>query len=236
MRARRTDRRAGFTLIELLVALSIFSLVVAMAAAAFWSVTKAWARGGEMLEQLHYGEFAMDQLVTAMRGAAWFSSKPEAFGFWLESDKASWVTSGTAFLPPDSPYQNGLHRLSVTVDSVDGERGLVVRAWPHLTEDADENDAEPLLVCPEVEEFACDWYDFDSETWSQDWEETNSLPKLVRLTLTMKKRKDFDENLELQRLVELEVAPDLPGKENRDRTVTPPTEPPPGTNSPPTGS
>ncbi len=35
----------------------------------------------------------------------------------------------------------------------------------------------------------------------------------------MKKRSDFDENLELQRLVVLEVAPDLPGRESRDRTT-----------------
>ena len=219
MRARRNQR--GFTLIELLVALVIFSLAAAIAAGTFWSVTKAWTRGGEMLEQLHYGEFAMEQLVTALRGAAWFPSKPEAFGFWLEDGggKASWVTSGRAFLPPDSPLRNGLHRLSVTVDSAQGGRGLVVRAWPHLTEDADENDAEAWLVCPEAEEFACEWYDFDTETWSTDWEETNSLPKLVRVTLKMKKRKEFDEELELQRVVELEVAPEIPARENRDRTT-----------------
>lgn len=228
MRARR-KRTGGFTLIELLLALAIFTLATAMAAAAFWSVTKAWSRGGVMLEQLHYGEFAMEQLVTALRGAAWFPSKPEAFGFWLEdrggtgksaANEASWVTSGTAFLPPDSPFQNGLHRISVTVDSVDGERGLVVRAWPHLAEDMDANDAKPWLVCPEVEGFACEWYDFEKDAWSQDWEETNSLPKLVRVTLTMKEREDFEENLELQRLVELEVAPELPGRERRDRTTT----------------
>jgi prepilin-type N-terminal cleavage/methylation domain-containing protein len=221
-------QKAGFTLIELLVAMTIFTLVVAMAAGAFWSVTKAWSRGGEMLEQLHYGDFAMEQLVTALRGAAWFPSKPSAFGFWLENNggtsksaanEISWVTSGTAFLPPDSPWVNGLHRLSVTVDSVGGEQGLVVRAWPHLSEDVKPQDVEPWLVAPGVEGFSCEWYDFESDSWSQKWEETNSLPKLLRVTLTMARRKNFDENLELQRLVELEVAPDLPARENRDRTT-----------------
>ncbi len=232
MRARRR-RSKGFTLIELLVALAIFSLVAAMAAGTFWGVLKAWNRGGELLEQLHYGEFAMEQLVTALRGAAWFSSKPEAFGFWLERGKASWVTSGSAFLPPDSPLINGLHRLSVTVDSQGGERGLVVRAWPHLAEDTDENDAEPWLVAPGVDEFDCEWYDFENEDWSTDWEETNSLPKLVRVTLKMEKRKNFDEELELQRLVELEVAPLLPGRESRDRTTGGGEPPPAQTNAPP---
>ncbi|MDY0150273.1 MAG: prepilin-type N-terminal cleavage/methylation domain-containing protein [Kiritimatiellia bacterium] len=220
----RRQCRAAFTLIELLVALAIFSLVSAMSAGIFWSITKAWNRGGEMLEQLHYGEFAMEQLVTALRGAAWFPSKPEAFGFWLDprggtsrtaANEISWVTSGTAFLPPDSPFQHGLHRLSVTVEGSGETRGLVVSAWPHLAEEEDRRAAESWLVAPAVNGLSCEWYDFEDERWSQDWEETNSLPKLVRVTLTMRKRKDFDEHLELQRLVELEVAPDLPGREGR---------------------
>ena len=215
----RRKNGAAFTLIELLVARAIFSLAVAIAGSAFWGVVHAWNRGGEMLEQLHYGEFAMEQLVTTLRGAAWFSSKPSAFGFWLDGGEASWVTSGAAFLPPDSPLVNGLHRISVGMDSVGGTRGLVVRAWPHLAEAEDAHHAEAWLVCPEADDFACYWYDFEKETWSQDWEETNSLPKLVRVTLTMKRRKDFDEELELQRLVVLEVAPDLPGRERRDRTT-----------------
>ena len=223
----RRQARSAFTLIELLVALAIFSLAAAMSGGIFWSITKAWNRGGEMLEQLHYGEFAMEQLVTALRGAAWFPSKPEAFGFWLDprggtgssaANEISWVTSGTAFLPPDSPYQHGLHRLSVTVDGSGEDRSLVVQAWPHLAEEVELGGVESWRVAPGVDGFSCEWYDFEEDRWSQDWEETNSLPKLVRVTLTMQKRKDFDESLELQRLVELEVAPDLPGGERRGRS------------------
>ena len=127
------------------------------------------------------------------------------------------TTSGN--LPLDSPLRNGLHRVSVSVESVQGEDGLAVRAWPHLAEDVDAGDAEPWMISSEVEEFECEWYDFENEGWTGDWEETNSLPKLVRVTMTMKKRKDFDEELELQRLVELEVAPEIPARENRDRTT-----------------
>lgn len=231
-----TTRRDGFTLIELLLALTIFSLVAAMAGGVFWSITKAWNRGGEMLEQLHYGEFAMEQLVTALRGAAWFPSRPQAFGFWLDdrggtsrsaANKISWVTSGTSFLPPDSPFQHGLHRISVTVEGSGENRGLTVRAWPHLAEEIDERSVDSWLVAPGVEGFACEWYDFDEKRWTQNWEETNSLPKLVRVTLTMQKRKDFDEYLELQRLVELEVAPEIPGRERRDRSGAPQRTTPP---------
>ena len=212
---------AAFTLLELLLALSIFSVVAAMAAAAFWSVTKSFNRSTELLEQLHYGEFAMDQLVASLRSAAWFSSKPEAFGFWLEPDggTASWVSSGSAFLPPDSPYRNGLHRLSVSVERIGRQHGLAVRVFSHLAEDPDPRDADPFLAAPNVRDFECEWYDFEDENWSHDWEQTNSLPKLVRLTLTMDKREGDDTPLKLCRVVELEVAPDLPGRESSDRTT-----------------
>ena len=172
----------------------------------------------------------MEQLVSALRGAAWFPSKPDAFGFRLEdrggtslsaANSASWVTSGTAFLPPDSPFQHGLHRLSVTVEGSGPNRSLAVRAWPHLADDVEERDVDPWLVAPNVAGFSCEWYDFDEDRWSQKWEHTNSLPKLVRVTLAMQPRTDFEETLVLRRLVELEVAPDIPGRERRDRTTAP---------------
>ncbi|MGI6599664.1 MAG: prepilin-type N-terminal cleavage/methylation domain-containing protein [Kiritimatiellia bacterium] len=231
MSAHRS-RKKGFTLIELLLALVVFSLAVAMAAGAFWSILRTWNRGGELLEQLHYGEFAMEQLVTALRGAAWFPSKPSAFGFWLDdrggtsasaANEISWVTSGSAFLPPDSPLQNGLHRISITVEGSGPDRSLVVRAWPHLTESEDvrPSQIESRPVVPQVEGFSCEWYDFEEDRWSQDWETTNSLPKLLRVTLTMQKRKDFDERLQLRRMIPLEVAALLPGTERRDRSQAP---------------
>ena len=227
--AEKPSRKAGFTLLELLLALSIFTLVAGMAAGSFWSITRTWNRANDLLENLHYGEFAMDQLVAALRGAAWFSSKPEAFGFWLDdnggnSDRAaneiSWVTSGTAFLPPDSPLKDGLHRLSVTVEHArGGGQGLAVRAWPHLSEETDGKDVEPWIVVPDVRGFSCEWYDFEEDGWSQEWEETNSLPKVLKVSLTMEPREKDGDPVRLQRIVELEVAPDLPGRERKDRTT-----------------
>jgi len=214
----------GFTLIELLLALMIFAMVMAMAGGAFWSIMRAWNRGGELLERLHYGEYAMEQLATALRGAAWFPSKPEAFGFRLDSaggtgldaeNEITWVTGGTSFLPPDSPLRDGLHRLSVTVEGHGEGRGLVVKAWPHLALETESKDVESVRVAAGVRGLACEWYDFEGETWSQEWEETNSLPKLVRVTMTMRPREGEREGLKLQRLVELEVAPALPGRERR---------------------
>lgn len=223
-RPGRQEGRGGFTLIELLLALVIFAMVMGMAGGAFWSVTKAWNRGEAVLGQLHRGEYAMEQLVAALRGAAWFPSKPEAYGFWLEDgggtgesaeNKVSFVTAGSAFLPPDSLLRDGLHRLEVTAEGSGKNRGLTVRAWAHVTDEVEERDKQEWQVLKGVKGFACEWYDFEDESWSQDWEETNSLPKLVRVTLTMQPDGELKESLKLQRLVVLEVAPELPGRERK---------------------
>lgn len=221
---RPARRAAAFTLIELLLALAIFAIVMAMAGGSFWSIMKAWNRGNALLDQLHYGEFAMDQLVSSLRSAAWFPSKPESYGFWLDDSGGtgphaenvlSWVTGGSAFLPPESEYRDGLHRLSVTVEGTGRKRALHVSAWPHIVEDPKDASPEEYDVAAGVSGLSCEWYDFEEESWSQDWEETNSLPKLVRLTLTMQPQGEQRDPYVLQRLVTLEVAPDLPGREKR---------------------
>jgi prepilin-type N-terminal cleavage/methylation domain-containing protein len=221
--------RRGFTLIELLLALTIFSLAMAMAGGSLWSILRAWRRGGEMLDSLHYGEYVLSQLEGAVRSAAWFPSKPETFGFVLEDDggtsdsaanRITFTTGSGAFLPADSPLAGGLHRLSIAVSGSGESRGLVATAYPHMADAEDlgldrKPDREEIPVSLEVYGFSCEWYDFEEEDWSQDWEETNSLPKLVRLNLVMKPREGEKDRLKLSRVVELAVAPDLPGRERR---------------------
>lgn len=224
VRAPSGRGRGGFTLIELLLALAIFAMVMAMAGGAFWSVMKAWNRGEAVLGQLHRGEYAMEQIVSALRGAAWFPSKPESYGFWLDDaggdgesaeNVVSFVTAGSAFLPPDSLLRDGLHRMELTVDGSGASRALVVRAWAHVVDDLDDADKQEWRVLEGVKGFACEYYDFEDEDWSQDWETTNTLPKLVRVTLTMAPQGEMRDSLKLQRLVALEVAPEVPGRERR---------------------
>ena len=210
--ARSNPRSDAFTLVELLLALMIFALVMASASAAFWSVMKAWNRGEDLLGRLHHGEYAMEQLAGALRGAAWFPSKPEAFGFRLDASGGSSPSAANEF-----SFVTGLHRLSVTVEGRGDKRGLVVRAWPHLALETEAKDVEAFLVAPGVEGLSCEWYDFEQESWSQEWEMTNSLPKLVRLTIAMQPREGERDGLVFRRLVELEVAPPLPGRERNSR-------------------
>ena len=131
----------GFTLLELLIAMTILVIAMTIIFSTFSATLSAWEKGNEMLDDLHHGDFVMEQLVAALRSAAFFPTRPDKYGFRLKSrqrgnypgDQISWVASGTAFIPNDSIFANGMYRITVSIDENDeGEPGVLVQAWPHL--------------------------------------------------------------------------------------------------------
>ncbi|HRZ10855.1 MAG TPA: prepilin-type N-terminal cleavage/methylation domain-containing protein [Kiritimatiellia bacterium] len=220
MSARTTRTgRAAFTLIEVLVAVAIMAVAFAIVWSTFTAAVNGWQRGTKLLDQLHRGDFVMEQLVLALRSAAFFSNRPDKYGFRLDEsgggegsrDTMSWVTSGMAFLPPDSPLANGLHRLEFGLDTDDeGRPAVAIRAWPHLA-DEEESDVkgEPWFVSTEIKGFRCRTYNAEDEKWEHEWENTNSVPRLVELTLYLQPFEDYEEPQKIQRLVEIPIAPPL---------------------------
>lgn len=221
-KAGMLDPWAGFTLLEILVSLAILVTAFAIIWSTFSATLNGWRRGRKMLEQLHQGDFVMEQLVSALRSAAFFpdrSGQSGRYGFWLKSrgsgssssDRISWVTSGTAFLQPDSPLANGLHRLEFTIESDDeGRPAVAIRAYPHLAEEEDWDDT-PWFVSDELIGFRCRVWDKEEKRWSREWEDTNSVPRLIELTLYLKPEERYGEAPRLKRLVEIPVAPPLDG-------------------------
>lgn len=206
---------AGFTFVELLVALTILSLAFAIAISIFTSALKAWRRGSDELTKLHHGDFVMEQLVQALRSTAFFDSLPEAYEFRLQKrhagghpgDVISWVTSSSAFMSLDSPYANGLHRIVVTVDRTDrGQYGVAIRAMPHLSEDED-LEPDSWFVSTRVKGLRCRIFDDEIGAWQDGWDESNSIPSLVEITLYMDPEEEYGPPTRIQRAVEIPVAP-----------------------------
>lgn len=206
------NNRAGFTLLELMVAMVLLVTAMTMIVGTFTAVLGAWRRGNEMLEDLHHGDFVMDQLVSGLRSAAYFETSPGKYGFRLDdresgdypNDMISWVTSGTAFMPRNDPLTKGLHRLVVTVENNDdGDAAVAIRAYPHLAEDVEDDDPDPWFVSTEVKGLDCRVYNLEDEDWEDEWELTNSIPRLVEITLFMDPIEEYGDPVELKRVVEI---------------------------------
>ena len=209
-RPRVTRVSAAFTLLELLIALTLLTTAMTIIVSTFMATLNAWRRGQDLLEGLHQGDFVMDQLVSALRSAAFFNTAPDKYGFYLDSrgggrypqDTVSWVATGTAFLPEDSPLARGLHRLEISIDRSAREEGFAVRAVPHLIplEDATE---EPWIISTEIKGVSCRVWDKEREDWSDEWEFTNSVPRLVELTLYLEPFEQYGDPVKLVRVVEI---------------------------------
>ncbi len=213
----KNNHSAGFTLLELMVAVVLLVTAMTMIVGTFTAVIKAWRHGDELLQELHHGDFVLDQLVSGLRSAAFFTTAPDKYGFHLkdqssgpyDNDIISWVTSGTAFMPKDSPLTKGLHRLEVTVENnADGNPAVAVRAYPHLADEEDIEEADPWYISTEVKGVNCRVYSKEEEEWLDEWEFTNSLPRLVEITVYLDPLEEYGDPVEMKRVVEIPLGSD----------------------------
>lgn len=215
LHARRMRR--GFTLLELLIALTIMSVAMTVVVATFTVTLRGYQRGNELIDSLHHGDFVMEQLVSALRSMAFFPNAPEKYGFWLEdesegrypADTLSFVTSGTAFLPRDSHFANGLHRIFISIDdNDDGDPAVTINVAPHLMDPEEwEDDNEPWHVSTVVKGLECRTYNMREEDWEDKWEDTNAIPSLVEVTIFMEPIEPGEPPVTMSRVVEIPLGP-----------------------------
>lgn len=211
MRNNLKLNQAGFTLLEILIALMLLVTAMTIIMVTFNTSLQAWRRGTAVADKLEHGDLIVDQLISALRSAAYFPSSASKYGFWLENrssgpypnDRLNWVTSGSAFLPEDSPLSRSLHRIVVTVDEdKEGKLGLMANAYSQFA-DPEKIKTEPWLVTSEIQGINCRIYDQDSESWKDEWKDTNSVPRLLEITIYMAPIEEKGEPVKIMRLVEI---------------------------------
>jgi prepilin-type N-terminal cleavage/methylation domain-containing protein len=216
-------RVGGFTLIEVLVAVLILTMAFTIIWTTFSVSLSGWRRGQVALDRIHHGDFVMEQVVSALRSAAHFSTRPDKYGFWLEdhgeNDEVSWVTSGSAFMKPEDPLARGLHRIWIGIkDNRDGEPSFAVRAYPHFAKDMEPDDVDPLIISSRVKGLDCKIWNNETEDWDNEWENTNTVPPLVQVTLFLEPMERGGPAVEVTRMVEIPVGPSTTGAVSRAAT------------------
>lgn len=214
----------GFTLVELLVSIAILTLVMSVTYGIFAATTKAWQRGKIVSESLQHGDFIMEQLVMGLRSAFFRNA---GSGFWLtdggyghnSSDTISWVKLGPTLVGARSEVAKGAHRVKFTVEPIDGAPAATVRAWsPESYLQPDEFDTEkvePVILSRHIVGFNCrigSQAEGGVIEWNEEWENTNTLPQMIELTLYIKPRNDDEEPIEMRRCVSIPVGKSAPSK------------------------
>ena len=216
IRNSRTGR-LGFTLLELLVSLVILVIAMSIAVGAFSGTIHAWKRGGEVIDGIQHGDYAITQLNSVLNSILYFYNGSETYAFLIEKDSnyghpcdiISFVTTSPAFLPANSPLISGPHRIELSIDDDEhGNPALYALATPPVAnpgEYREECDEEPQLICRQISGLEILFWDSEEEEWIEEWEEENSVPERIQATIFVTSNDPDEDDMEFSRIIEIPV-------------------------------
>lgn len=215
-------RRAGFTLLELMAAMVILTIAMMISFQAFSGTIRAWRRGTEVIDGIKQGEYAMTQLTAALNSTIYFYNAQKNYAFMmvrdtvegLPADSISFVTSSSAFMPEESPFKRGPHRIELFIDYDEtGEPALFSYTLPAVTDMAAEEmlyETEPYLISRAVQGLEVLLWNAEDEEWSdEDWTEDNAIPERIRLTLYVASEEKSEPPILFTRVIDIPTAQSL---------------------------
>jgi type II secretion system protein J len=179
----------AFTLIEIMMAIAIFSLLVAAVYSTWVVILKSSQVGQEAAAQAQRERIAIRTIEDSLTCIQSFQASIQYYAFNItngDQPTLSFVAHVPDVFPRNGRFDSNLRRLTFSVEPVsDSEKDLVLRQNEILKDmDADEQ-ATPLVLARNVKDFVVECWDTNALDWATEWDSTNSLPPMVRVTLTL---------------------------------------------------
>jgi type II secretion system protein J len=181
-------RSRGFTLVEIMIAFAIFGVLV-MAVYSTWTVIlRSKQVANEVAARIQRQRIAIHTLEDSLMCVQSCQASPAYYSFFVQNGSQpmlSFVARVPAFFPRNGRFGDfNLRRLTYTLEAGAGsEKDLVLRQNPILTDmDPDEN-AFPLVLARDVQDFVVECWDTNQMDWVDEWLDTNSIPPLLRVSL-----------------------------------------------------
>lgn len=196
----------------------ILTIAMSIAFQAFSGTVRGWKRGTEVADGIKHGDFAITQLVAALRSSIYFYNPRKTYAFTFEkenngglpADRISFVTASSAFMPADSPFAEGPHRIELFIDDDDrGNTALFTRPMPAVPIDEDledEYDSDPILVSREIQGLEILVWDEEAEDWTEEWEPENSIPERILISVYVESEDKYEDPIVFTRVIEIPVA------------------------------
>jgi type II secretion system protein J len=187
---RASQFTGAFTLIEVMVAIAIFALLVAAVYSTWVVIIKSAQVGQAAAARVQRQRIAIRTLEDSLTCIQSFQASMGYYTFNVtngEQPGLSFVARLPDFFPRNGKFDANLRRLTFSVEATgeDSERDLVLRQNPILMDlDTDEQQI-PLVLARNVKDFIVECWDTNALDWVDGWDSTNSLPPMVRITLTL---------------------------------------------------
>jgi general secretion pathway protein J len=196
--ACNTRRKRGFTLVEILLALAIFTMLMGALYATWILVIRATTVGKGKAAQLQRERIAMQTLEDSLTCIQSHQASIDYYLFILKNGDQPEL-SFTAYLPDDFPRSGEfinntmgsvpldyhMRRVTYSLQADESGRGkdLVLRQNPMLMDMSTMEQNNPLVLAKNVSSFLVECWDTNATQWDTDWDSTNVIPPLVRITL-----------------------------------------------------
>ncbi|HEX3856885.1 MAG TPA: prepilin-type N-terminal cleavage/methylation domain-containing protein [Verrucomicrobiae bacterium] len=195
MNSKKNLRRSAFTLIEIMVAIAIFMLLVASVYSTWVLILKSAQVAQEAAAQVQRERIAIRTIEDSLTCIQSFQASMQYYVFNVtngDQPSLSFVARLPDVFPRNGRFDSNLRRLTFSVEPAagsvpgsDAEKDLVLRQNPILMDMDPDEQATPLVLAKNVKDFVVECWDTNALDWATEWDDTNSLPPMVRVTLTL---------------------------------------------------
>ena len=192
----RLHRRRAFTLIEIMVAIVIFMLLVSAVYATWVLILKSSRIAQEATSQVQRQRIAIRTIEDSLTCIQSFQASMKYYTFEVENgDKPmlSYVARVPDIFPRNGRFGDfNLRRLTFTVEpaalaagGANTENDLVLRQTPMLMDIDPDEKSTPLVLARNVKDFVVECWDTNTVDWADEWDDTNSIPSMIRVKLPL---------------------------------------------------
>jgi type II secretion system protein J len=187
---RFTFHASAFTLVEIMVAMAIFSIVIAAIYSTWTLILRATQVGQNTAAQVQRERIALRTIEDSLTCVQSIQASMKYYVFTnFTQNSGQSELSFTARVPDVFP-RNGrfggfnLRRLTFSVRS-GAENDLVLSQSPVLMDTDPDERQNPLVLARDVRKFTVECWDTHAMDWVKEWDDTNSIPALVRINLEL---------------------------------------------------
>ena len=179
----------GFTLIEVLIAMTLLSMMMVLLFASLKICADSWEKGENKINEVNELAvvYTFFQQHLSLAHPLWndFSSEEKTFSFQGSAHSLQFVST-----MPASAGKSGLQLFSVDLQSDNNDSFIKVSLMPFfpLAEGAAWHKEEDILI-NHISDFSLAYFGSDDglslASWQDEWLAKNSLPRLVKINITL---------------------------------------------------
>jgi prepilin-type N-terminal cleavage/methylation domain-containing protein len=202
-RKSQIRNHSAFTLIEIMVSIMIFALIVAAIYSTWVLILKSSQVGQAAAARAQRQRIAIRTIEDSLTCIQSAQASMQYYSFVVQNGdepQFSFVSRvpdifprNGKFINPDTGQDFPLRRLTFAVEpDANSVKNLVLRQTPILMSMDQDEQTTPLILARDVKDFLVECWDTNKLEWDTEWDDTNSIPPLIRVTLTLNGMADPD--------------------------------------------